>query len=102
MIYAYVNHGRWIAECPKCRWAVQGSPAELAAKPLVCGVLPDGRPSRGCGHQDRVQFPPEAEAIMRVLEVREETRRNWTPAETLADLRIENAAHGLISGLEVA
>lgn len=103
MIAAFIDHDRFIAECPRCHWAIQGTPEELA-RSFVCGVLPDGRNlGQGCGFSDRVQIPAEAETIRRVLNARPRSEdRNWKPGETVADLRIENAVHGLASGLEEA
>lgn len=102
-ILAYINHDRIIAECPRCHWAIEGSMGELARR-FVCGVLPDGRDLRqGCGFSDHVQIPADVETIRRVLNARPRSeQRNWKPGESLADLRIENAVHGLPSGLEGA
>lgn len=97
MIEAYINHDRMITECPRCHWAIEGTPERF-----VCGVVPDGRNlGQGCGFSDRVQIPAEAETIRRVLRARPRSeQRNWKPGESVADLRIENAVHSLPSGLE--
>lgn len=100
IIQAYINHDRWIAECP-CKWAII---VPRTFTHFVCGVLPDGAISpSGCGYEAAVQYPSEADQIEAVLAVRERAgERNWNVNETLVDLRIQNAVLGVPSGLEGA
>ena len=92
MIQVYVNRGMWIAEC-ECRHAVALAPcgegvegvdwpADTERLHCVC--------SRGV---QAVQWPSQRAAIERVLVRRPVENRNWRPHETIADLRLENAAH---------
>lgn len=95
MVSAYVNHGRWLVDCPGCNtgWCV---------RPETPSLLLDAR-GRGfteckCGRGVVVQFPNEMPAIDEVLGLREQpVHRNWRPGETVIDLRIENAAHGVFA-----
>jgi len=70
---AYMNHGRWIADCPRngCRnaLALQPGQAQFHCTPCGCGVFAD------------VEWPPDFEIIDAVLSVRPipETR-HWAPA----------------------
>ncbi len=97
---AYVNLGRWVADCPAapCRHPMTGERgvgAEYVSPglPFMC---------QWCWNADigdrfrEVDFPPdrgtlEAELLRRV----EPDNRNWLPGETVADLQIENIAHGV-------
>lgn len=92
MIKAYVNHNRWIAECPHCKWAIQ----VVNETEMTCG---------NCHATDSIQYPNDRDAIDEVLSLRpNEENRNWYPYETLADLRIENAAHSkeIVDGMDSA
>lgn len=85
---AYINHGRWVVECPVC------GGGELALEKLeVCGI-----PT--CGTQFEVVYPeaPERVAAERVLMAREDPdTRNWRPdrGEQVLDLKAENAVRGV-------
>ena len=99
---AYVNLGRWVADCPArpCAHPLTGehaAGAEYVAPNIVFMC-------QWCWNQDiegryrPVDFPAdktalEAELLRRV----EPDTRNWLPGETLADLQIENIAHGVAS-----
>lgn len=76
-LHAYVNHGRWVADCP-C------GGAELVAegRRMVCG---------SCGLNSPVTFPANTDEIERVLHERRDTAaRNWYPGETVEMLEAEN------------
>ncbi len=111
MTLAYVNHGRWVAECatPGCPGAERKWPGFAVKETTVVDPLTGNRFTRlfgisadgwlhcaNCGQLSRVQFPSEADQIEEVLSMRPvpETR-NWMPGETLADLTAENEAHGV-------
>lgn len=97
-IKAYVNHGRWVAECPDvgCRGAELVKPGV----PFVCGschrsdFLKKGN-GKEYGHKHSVQFPAWKETIERILAVRPTENRNWWIGEAVSDLRRENRKHGL-------
>jgi len=80
-----VNHGRWVFACPLCG-PNHVSMATPALDTVVC---------RTCGHEYGADFPPELAEIERLLLLRPKDNRNWRPGESVADLRVENAAHGL-------
>lgn len=82
-VYAEVNHGRWIARCPKC------SSAELAR-----GARFECREQYGgCGHIDEIVYPSERAEIERALEGRLKHNRNWLPGEPPNLLHAENIEH---------
>ena len=85
---AYVNHGRWVADCEACRSALRVSPGDE----FTC---------LECGHHDADVFWPDDWAdIDAVLALRPSIlNRNWLPGETLDDLRAENLEHGLVPGM---
>lgn len=78
---AYVNHGRWIADCPKpfCGNAMQ---LDARQATYACGVL-DGRGQLqgGCGLTTGLAWPVDAVWIWDALLRRPDPRtRNWAPA----------------------
>lgn len=100
---AYVNEGRWVADCPSegCHGAMLLLGDRRAG--FLCGSCFNAE----VGHRYRpVQWPEERPDIEAVLAERPVPgTRNWTPAarpgwsrgrgETVADLVAENEAHGL-------
>jgi hypothetical protein len=86
---AYVNHGRWVADCPAstCTGAELVDPDEPRFYCLSCyNAAFDGR-------WLPVRFPPEPErkAIERALLDRPRARnRNWFPGETVEQLEEEH------------
>ncbi len=88
-VIAYVNQGRWVADCPTgCGGAMLLEPGE----PFMCGE---------CFNEDiegrwrRVVFPRQRRAIERLLELRRPHNANWRPGETAEGLAQENRDHGL-------
>lgn len=80
---AYINHGRWVADCPNCNGAELVAPGVT----MICG---------SCGAEHIVKLPRNRKKIEEVLEVRGEKRlMNWSPGETPADLVAENIDHGI-------
>ncbi len=106
---AHINHGRWVAECPRprCGWA-------YLLKPDQGGQICQTEQGDGCRYAGTVRWPGDAAAISTELALRPvEADRNWAPAghpqtfrsrtpdgrvvaevfprgETVADLRREN------------
>lgn len=72
---AYVNHGRWIAECPydACNNALRLHGGEVT---LLCRSE-----LGGCGRESLISWPYDAQGIWDALQrrPRKETR-NWFPA----------------------
>jgi len=88
-VKAEINHGRWIVKCPWC------SGAELADKDdrrffcLSCFNKAIN------GKFIKVEFPNKAIDIETILKVRPAKNQNWTPGETIAQLKNENKGAGL-------
>lgn len=82
---AYVNHGRWIVKC-ECGGAEKAWEEGLFMC-LSCW-------NSGHKHQyRRVVFPKERARIEELLIKRPLINRNWSPGETLAQLKKENKEH---------
>lgn len=81
---AYVNHSRWVADCPECNGGIACWPGEMPE-----GVCLD------CGHRYRPVFPPakdRAAAEKTLLERSRPQNRNWDPAtEDVSRLKAETA-----------
>ena len=102
--FAYVNHGRWVADCAVC-------PSALLVKPLVGDVWPQGDPKAGqrwskadpfvcqdvlCGAVSELVWPDELGPVEALLRERPQpSNRNWHPGETAGDLLAENIEHGV-------
>lgn len=91
--FAYVNHGRWLVDCPFCgstQVAAKTDRRFLCAGTGSCGNAPAG------GAFVPVVWPKDTEAIEAVLVNRPDPNtRNWLPGETIKDLRRENVEHGI-------
>lgn len=96
-IVAYVNHGRWVAECPDCAGAQLVSELERRFWCLNCGNAAVNFAWR------HVRMPKKRTAIEAELVIRPAARneraitRNWLPGETVEDLQRENVEHGVDS-----
>ncbi len=85
---ALVNWSRWIARCPApyCRGAAD---LDYGQQRIVC-VEP------WCGAESVVVWPPNVVDIEYLLAMRPDPiTRNWEPGESVHDLLMENAAHGI-------
>lgn len=84
----YLNHGRWICECPFP--GCYGAFAEDKMPPdQVCTF---------CGNQFAVEAlltPHMKKLIERVVASRPVENQNWVPGETLGVLVSENIEHGV-------
>lgn len=93
-IVAYVNEGRWVADCPLCNGAEW---VDLRDPRFFC---------QSCFNADagggflpvEVPDPEERAEIDTALSRRPAGNQHWTRRETAADLRAENRAHGLEMG----
>lgn len=81
---AYVNHGRWVVDCPDCRNAQLACRTDRRFMCNECGNIAIGRLWRP------VEWPDDAERIAGLLENRPRQYQNWNPAEGLEQLAIEN------------
>jgi hypothetical protein len=87
---AYVNWGRWVADCPR-----QGCANALALERGQAVFECAGRGA--CGLVTDVEWPPNVWEIERFLAARPiASTRNWLPGETIHDLLFEGAAHGVL------
>ena len=78
----YISVGQWVMDCA-CKNAPSVSIEWDLACCFECGAIYRSLP-----------FPPDRAAIESVLLQRIRRARNWTPAETLADLIAQNLANG--------
>ena len=116
---AYINHGRWLVDCPDCGSAILFSPKD--GNRIVCGhcnpevfaimfVKRGGREIYDAvpDHERRARTRANAKAftcilpdnwgeLFETLRVRHVSNMNWLPGETLNDLRAENIQHDLLS-----
>lgn len=90
-VTAYVNCGRWVAECPEDKWAVIVS----SQTPLFfCGRCKNAAVG---GRWRTVVFPADRVKIeYHLLKRQVSTNRNWYPDEKVTDLIRENAARGVV------
>jgi len=80
---AYINWGRWVADCSACNSGIACSPG---VDTVIC---------TDCGAKYSVVFPAEIERIEQALLARALRNRNWEPDETADDLEDENKRHGV-------
>ena len=93
-VKAYVNYGQWVAECPS---GDGGAIVASRMEPFMCPA---------CWNEDwggqwlAVVFPKakaeiEAELLKRPKVANAYRTRNWVEGESVTDLKVENAAHGV-------
>jgi hypothetical protein len=105
-VEAHVSAGRWCARCssPHCDAAVEFN----ALKPPFYPTFTPAVQCWECGEHTEVIWPtPEMlYGIERLLLLRRNPNtQNWYPGETLNDLQVENAVHGVydfVNGIEAA
>lgn len=91
VLAAFVNHGRWIVQCPGCPLVSLASRQDHRFFCSECGNALDG------GRWLPVRWPEDWETIEQVLGARLDRRtRNWSPGERIEELRAENVANGVI------
>ena len=96
-VQANVNHGRWIVDCPSegCGNAIVVSQREPYYICTDCGSPENG------GRWYCVIYPSDKAQVEVELLKRPEDKpllaetRNWTPGESVADLRRGNRQHGI-------
>lgn len=87
---AFVNEGVWKVQCDQCG---EGQIAAVTDPRFLCTNC---RNESVGGLWRQVRFPKDRETIERLLGRRPLIRsRNWRDPETVADLKAENAAHGV-------
>lgn len=78
-VYAYANHGRWVADCP-----CGGAELVTEGQTMLCGSCADVR---------EVVWPENAEVIETILSDRPRPNQNWYPGEPVEGLALENERH---------
>lgn len=94
-VAAYINDGRWVAECPAgCGGAI------VVSETQAIFICPDcGSPENG-NNWYAVDYPAQKGAIEQVLLKRPARApdrahlRHWLPSETVADLKRQNRSRG--------
>jgi len=92
---AYVNHGRWVADCPdtECHGAEDTTPNRVSG---IIALNRDRMVCTNCGRMWPAEWPPDAGAIVQVLMQRPKVNtRHWWPWETVQELVLENYEHGV-------
>jgi hypothetical protein len=96
---AYLNHGRWVADCPRPGCA-NAEMAGLDGKghPGGLGDWFRCRPEEGgCGLRCEVIWPGNVEDIEALVIPRPlPATRNWNPGQSLHELLAENLEHGVV------
>lgn len=91
-VFIHANHGRWVVGCPDCGGALLAHPGDQRFMCADCG---------NAGNEGRyrpVVWPRQYDRIAELLDARPDSRlRNWSPGESIADLRHENAVLGVAS-----
>lgn len=88
-VATYVNHGRWVVECPDCPGAQLASRADRRFLCNYCGNAAIG------GLWRPVVWPKAVSSIEAELEKRPTRSANWLPGETVSELRAETDANGV-------
>lgn len=85
-LVAYVNHGRWVADC-ECRNGIALDRSWPCALCPACGAVTPAA---------QITYPDVDELlkIEALLEVRLPQHQNWVPGESVAKLRSDNRRHG--------
>lgn len=85
---AYVNHGRWVVDCPDCNNAQLACRTDHRFLCNECGNIVVG------GLWRVVVWPTKADAIEQTLSSRPLANQNWNPGQTITDLKAEQVIHG--------
>ncbi len=102
-VLAYVNHGRWMADCPECRTGLSLPRGEHVSPSMMVRVggpviqvkprwvLDTSNPSCPiCDLPVKVMWPKDADLIDAALEPRPRlVNRNWRPGESVTALVAE-------------
>lgn len=85
-VHAYVNHGRWVVDCPDEHCG--GASAAAPEWPFMCPACLNVKVS---SLWREVAWPAELESIVMLLEQRDfPTQANWTVGEPVDQLLVEN------------
>ena len=85
MMFAELNHGRWIVKCPECPSASErGGPGFTDGVSFVCV---------NCGAGGVPVWPEDRDRIEVAVQGRPQRNRNWEPGEPVDLLIAENIEH---------
>lgn len=90
--HAYLNHGRWVADCPGgCNCALRLEPGS----DYDCSPIHAKSPTGSCclAMKSAVIWPDNIAEIEAAVRQRPARNQNWQPGETIALLEAENAEH---------
>ena len=94
-VQAYINHGRWVVECPLAH-----NDAVIVSRASAYYSCASGGTGENGGRWYAVTFPADRADIEKELLRRASSHpykdakfRNWNTAETLGDLKRENSEH---------
>lgn len=84
-VMAYINHGRWVADCPACN----GAELVEQGHRMLCG---------SCGAVHDVDWPSDIDEAETLLEQRPVGHQHWDrhKGETVDTLAAENIDHGIL------
>lgn len=89
-VYAEANWGRWVARCP-APWCTNAVALDRGQVTFGCAGM------GGCGASGHLVWPADPDAVETILTMRPvPATRNWLSGETLEQLLLENAAHGIV------
>lgn len=88
-VYVFLNHGRWIIQCPDCPGAVL---APYSDRRFFCPYCFNAKIG---AHYRKVVWPDDTkiEQIETAVGVRPEENKNWEVIETVKFLQEENKLH---------
>ncbi len=96
MVTAYVNHSRWVCDCPNCNSGIlikDFGERERYFRVFTCG---------NCKIMTSFIMPDNVGKIESVLLSRPiDTNRNWLPGESIEKLWQENYLHGVTQDCEI-
>lgn len=96
-VMAYINHNRWVAECPTCNGAEL---VWIDIPVFMCMSCWNG----AIGHRWRRVIVPDTDKILALHSVLEQrhnpANRNWFPHESVQDLMDENKDHKVGESVE--
>lgn len=89
-VAVFVNHGRWIVQCPTCRSAQIAAKSDRRFFCIECDNIVDDK------QWLTVDWPADPDAIEAELGKRPDPNtQGWHPGETVEDLARENTEHGV-------
>jgi len=84
---AYLNHARWVVDCPDCHNAQLACRTDHRFLCNECGNIAVGKLWRP------VEWPNNVAAIESMLNGRPRENQNWEPGEQVVMLAIDNLTH---------